>query len=77
MRSRKRGNVGRRSKGDRHTFTTRIPMAVAELLMEDSDRLEMSYSDFLANLACEKYGHPPVAAPESKDQDEDQMKLTA
>ncbi len=52
-------------------------MAVAERLMEDSDRLEMSYSDFLANLACEKYGHAPVSAPENKDQDEDQMKLPA
>ena len=72
MRQRTPGS-GRRSKGSRHIFTTRIPTPLASQLRADAERLELSYSDFIANVVAEKYGLPPVAEPKGKDQ----MKLTA
>ena len=72
MRQRTPGS-GRRSKGRRDIFTTRIPTPLAGQLRADAERLDLSYSDFIANVVAEKYGQPPVAEP----RDEDQMKLTA
>ena len=72
MRQRPPGS-GRRSKGPRDVFTTRVPTPIADLVRADADRAELSYSDFVANVLAEKYGLPPVAEPK----DQDQMKLTA
>lgn len=72
MRQRPPGS-GRRSKGPRDVFTTRVPTPLAELVRADAERLDLSYSDFVANVLAEKYGQPPVAEP----RDEDEMKLTA
>jgi len=72
MRQRPEGS-GRRSKGPRDVFTTRIPTPLADQLRADAERQDLSYSDFLANVVAEKYGHPPVA-PAKQD---DQMRLTA
>ncbi len=54
-------------------FTTRIPTPLADKLRADAQRQDLSYSDFLANVVAEKYGHDLVAAAK----DTDQMKLTA
>lgn len=72
MRQRPEGS-GRRSKGPRDVFTTRIPTPLADKLRADAQRQDLSYSDFLANVVAEKYGHDLVAAAK----DTDQMKLTA
>lgn len=64
---------GRPSKGARLPFTVRVPAALAEAVRAEADDLEMSYSDHIANVLAEKYGHPQVARPH----DQDQMRLTA
>lgn len=72
MRQRPEGS-GRKSKGPRDVFTTRIPTPLADKLRDDAQRHDLSYSDFLANVVAEKYGHAPVAVAK----DTEQMKLTA
>ncbi len=70
--SRKAG-PGRKSRGERELFSTRLPVALASQLRVDAERLDLSLTDALANLVAAAYGHPPVATPQPADQ----MKLTA
>jgi len=70
--SRKPG-PGRKSRGDRELFSTRLPVALAGQLRADAERLDLSLTDTLANLVAVAYGHPPVATPHPADQ----MRLTA
>ncbi len=64
---------GRPSKGRRAPLLTRPPAALAEAVRAEAERLDMTYSDYIANVLAEKHGFPPVARPH----DGDQMKLTA
>ena len=72
MRQRPPGS-GRKSKGPRDVFTTRLPTALGDLVRADAERVDLSYSDYMANLVAEKYGFPLVAEPKN----EDHMKLSA
>ncbi|MDP9437051.1 MAG: hypothetical protein M3P93_18440 [Actinomycetota bacterium] len=47
---------------------------MAEAVRAEAERLELSYSDYIANVLAAAHGFPPVAHPRD---DEAQMKLTA
>lgn len=48
--------AGRKSKGDRHAFMTRIPRAAADRLIEDAERLDVSFSELIAMHVAHVYG---------------------
>ncbi|WP_255260369.1 MULTISPECIES: hypothetical protein [unclassified Arthrobacter] len=50
----KRAVGGRPSKGDRHVFTTRVPMPDAEKLFAVTDAMGISASQFIAEMINEK-----------------------
>ncbi len=54
-------------------LATRVPVALAEAVRSNADRLGMTYSDYIANVLAERHGIPPVVTVNH----EDQMKLTA
>jgi hypothetical protein len=54
-------------------MVSRVAPAVAEAVRTDAERLDLSYSDVMANILAAHYGMPPMAAPAT----ENQMKLTA
>jgi hypothetical protein len=64
---------GRKGKGPREVLATRVPPELAQLLREEAERLDLSYSEVLANVLAAHFDLPPVATPRN----EDQMKLTA
>ena len=70
---------GRPSKGARLPFTVRVPAALAAAVRADADQLDLSYSDHIANVLADRYGHPPVATPKemATPKDDEQMELTA
>lgn len=75
---RRPGSGGRPSKGDRHLFATRIPVPVAEAVMEAAEALGLSYSEFLALLAAEAMGMPELAPhPRPVNQEELPLNKTA
>lgn len=56
-------------------MVSRLPVALASKVIEESDRTGLSYSDVIANAVAKNYGHPVVAHPvASEDQ---QIKMTA
>lgn len=71
--ARRKPGPGRPNKGPRLLFTVRMPAALADAVRADAERLDLTYSDYVANLVAETYGEPPVATPK----DDKQMKLTA
>lgn len=54
----KRGSVGRPSKGDRHTFMTRVPRAAADVIQEEARRRGTSYSEYIAYVLANAHGIP-------------------
>jgi len=64
---------GRPSKGERVRVMSRVAPGVAEALRSEAERLDLSYSDVIANALAAHYGHPPLVTPS----EDDQMKLTA
>ncbi len=64
---------GRPSKGERVRVMSRVAPGVAEALRSEAERLDLSYSDVIANALAAHYGHPPLVA----SSEDDQMKLTA
>lgn len=60
----KRGKTpgsGRRSKGERVQFITRLPIELATRVRAEAEELDLSYSEALANRVAASYGLPPVA----------------
>ena len=66
---------GRPSKGKREPLLTRAPAALAQVVRDEAERLELSYSDYIANVLAAAHGFPPVVAP--KDQGQMTMPLSA
>jgi hypothetical protein len=52
---------------------SRVPRAIAEMVEAEAERLDLAYSDVIANALAAHYGLPPVATPP----DQNQMRLTA
>jgi hypothetical protein len=52
---------------------SRVAPGVAEALRNEAERLDLSYSDVIANALAAHYGHPPLVTPS----EDDQMRLTA
>jgi hypothetical protein len=63
--------AGRPSKGAREYFGTRLPAELAALVRAESDRLDLSYSEYIANILAVQHGVKPISV------DDAQMKLTA
>lgn len=64
---------GRPGKGDRVPLLTRPPLDLARAVRAEAERLDLSYSDYIANVLAAAHGFPPVAKPT----DESQMQLIA
>lgn len=60
---------GRRSKGDRHSFTCRMPRELADFVMEQADETGMTYSDWIAAQLAAKHGLDISLAPPAKTTD--------
>ena len=52
---------------------TRPPRDLSDAVRAEAERLDMSYSDYVANCLAAIHGFPPVVPPK----DISQMKLTA
>ncbi len=50
-----------------------MSVELAEAVRAEAERLDLSYSDIMANILAAHYGHPPIAVPQS----ENQMRLSA
>ncbi|GAA1836162.1 hypothetical protein GCM10009795_096660 [Nocardioides hankookensis] len=48
--------AGRKSKGDRHAFMTRVPREAADRLIEEAESLGVPYSDLIAFHVATAYG---------------------
>jgi hypothetical protein len=72
--NRRPSSGGRPSKGNRRPLLTRPPAALADAVRAEAERLDLSYSDYVANVLAEKHGFPPVAIPPPMDEGQ---KLTA
>lgn len=59
---------GRPSKGDRHVFTTRIPIRDAEKLFAVADSLGKSASEFIADAMTEKLATIDLTALEGQEE---------
>jgi len=57
----------------RRQLATRVSVELAEAVRAEAERLDLSYSDIMANILAAHYGHPPIAVPQS----ENQMRLSA
>lgn len=49
---RRRGVGGRRSKGERHTFTVRLPSELAVVVMDRASQEGMTYNDWIARVVA-------------------------
>lgn len=63
--------AGRPSKGAREYFGTRLPVELAAVIRAESDRLDLSYSEYIANVLAVQHGLKPISI------ESPQMKLTA
>ncbi|MGP5220668.1 hypothetical protein ACTXMB_15140 [Arthrobacter rhombi] len=60
--------TGRPSKGDRHVFTTRVPVHDAEKLFAVADSLGKSASEFIAETMSEKLASIDLSALEGQEE---------
>ncbi len=51
-----RNGRGRPSKGDRHTFVTRVPREAADLIQAEADRLGLYYGEYIAYVVSNAHG---------------------
>ena len=58
--------AGRKSKGDRHAFMTRIPREAADRLIAEAERLDVHYSDLIAHHVAQAYGLDVPLQPRTK-----------
>jgi len=73
--ARRAASGGRPSKGNRATLLTRPPVELVEAVRAEAERLDLSYSDYIANILAAAHGFPPVVQP--KDQAQMTMQLSA
>ena len=59
---------GRPSKGKREPLLTRAPADLAQVVRNEAERLDLSYSDYIANVLAAAHGFPPVAGPKNQAQ---------
>lgn len=59
---------GRPSKGDRHVFTTRVPIRDAEKLFAVADSLGKSASEFIAETLAEKLATIDLSTTKSQEE---------
>ena len=71
--ARRPASGGRPSKGIREQLLTRAPSDLAQAVRDEAERLDLTYSDYIANVLAAAHGFPPVAKPKNQDQ----MRLTA
>lgn len=71
--ARRPASGGRPSKGVREQLLTRAPAELAQAVRDQAERLNLTYSDYIANVLAAAHGFPPVAEPK----DDAQMRLTA
>jgi hypothetical protein len=71
--ARRPASGGRPSKGNRAPLLTRPPVELVEAVRAEAERLDLSYSDYIANVLAAAHGFPPVVEPKDKDQ----MQLSA
>lgn len=50
--------MGRKSKGDRHTFMTRVPVLAGQRIKFEAETLGCYYTDYLAYAICQHVGVP-------------------
>ena len=61
-------HVGRPSKGDRHTFVSRVPRAAADRVQAEAERLGLSYSEYIAHVLCLHHNVPTqLPAPATQE----------
>ncbi|GAB3266959.1 hypothetical protein GCM10027425_33510 [Alteromonas gracilis] len=65
---------GRPSKGDRHTFVTRVPRAAADIVQQRSEELGVSYGEIIAH-AVGNYVGVDVPLPTAKDRDQEELPI--
>jgi hypothetical protein len=53
---------------------TAVAPTVSEAIRTEAERLDLSYSDVMANVLAAHYGYPPTATPAAQS---DQMRLSA
>lgn len=66
---------GRPSKGERHLFQSRVPVGLADTIMDESERLGMTFSDYIALVLAEKHDYPLPAHYNSRRTDSVQEAL--
>ena len=71
--ARRRASGGRPSKGAREQLLTRAPTGLAQAVRDEAERLDLTYSDYIANVLAAAHNFPPVAGPKH----DSQMRLTA
>ncbi len=71
--ARRPASGGRPSKGERAQLLTRPPLPLAQAVRAEAERLDLSYSDYIANILAAAHGFPPVVQPK----DEAQMQMIA
>lgn len=69
-----RSQGGRPSKGPRRYLSSRVPLDLAHAVIQKADEQDLHIGDYIGNLLAEAHGFPPVAAPKSKDE-EDELPL--
>lgn len=67
--------VGRPSKGDRHTFMTRVPRAAADLIQEEAHRRGTSYSEYIAYVLATAHGVDMPEPTASTDYEQKELDL--
>jgi len=65
---------GRKSKGDRDLFVSRVPRDVANAVRREADRLDLSLSEYIANVLAKAHGY---AAPTRPDEKQETLPMSA
>lgn len=49
---------GRRNKGKRHSFMSRVPQDLAARVIQEAEASGLTYSDYIALVLAEKHDYP-------------------